>query len=478
LFSGIVTIGLYQTRDPIHEVDAARTRQDVGMPPPSDGSREELTEERPLLGEGKTTPYQRVLARPDAVLHESPGGAALDEPVRPFDIFYAFARDGDWVEVAHAAEGPPSGWLPAARVVRWNRPIVAAFLSPAGRGRTLLFKDKEAVIDLLNSEDLVSDVPRLREQAVAGSLPEDSTVVSIEPETHVDIQEQFYILPILEHELTFNPLNYEELKLLEVASIPQSFEPTHEPPSRDEILRDFKVGVMFVMDATRSMGPYIDETRAAIEDLYRRIADSEIGERVSIGVVAFRDNTDLVPELEYVTKTFVELTPDQEPDLVLQGLAEVTPATVSSRGLNDDAFAGINDALAYTDWDDFGGRFVVLITDAGPRQSIDSAIADLADAATLNSQARERGIAIYVMHLRTPAGVGINDYAERQYRMLSRRLMAEPVIAITRSPTAARRRSAKASRSSPARSSRASSRPWTDGSWKRSRPPTPTLPRP
>jgi serine/threonine-protein kinase PpkA len=40
----------------------------------------------------------------------------------------------------------------------------------------------------------------------------------------------------------------------------------------------------------------------------------------------------------------------------------------------------------------------------------------------LNSQARELGIAIYVMHLRTRAGVGINDYAERQYRMLSRPL--------------------------------------------------------
>jgi serine/threonine-protein kinase PpkA len=64
---------------------------------------------RPLLVEGKTTLYQRVLSRPGASLHESPGGGALEEAVRPFDIFYVFAREGDWVEVAHAAEGPPQG---------------------------------------------------------------------------------------------------------------------------------------------------------------------------------------------------------------------------------------------------------------------------------------------------------------------------------------------------------------------------------
>jgi hypothetical protein len=248
-------------------------------------------------------------------------------------------------------------------------------------------------------------------------------VVSIEPETYVDIQEQFYILPILEHEVTFNPLNYEELKLLEVASIPESFAPTEEPPSREEILRDFKVGVMFVIDSTISMGPYIEQTRAAVEDLYRRIAGSEIGERVSFGLIAFRDRTDLVPEIEYdVTKTFVELTPDQEPDLVLQGLAEVTEAEVSTVGFNEDAYAGIDQAVSQAGWNQFGGRFVVLITDAGPNPSRESTIAERADAASLSALAREQGIAIYTMHLRTPAGAGTHDYAEGEYRELSRAL--------------------------------------------------------
>jgi hypothetical protein len=148
---------------------------------------------RPMLVEGKTTLYQRALTRPDAALHESPGGAELAETVRPFDVFYVFARDGDWVEVGHAAEGPIQGWLPADKVIDWNQAIVVSFSNPAGRERTLLFQDQKAIVDLLNSEDLVGQVQALRAQAVAGSLPEDSTVVSIEPESYVDIQEQFYI---------------------------------------------------------------------------------------------------------------------------------------------------------------------------------------------------------------------------------------------------------------------------------------------
>jgi serine/threonine-protein kinase PpkA len=379
-------------------------------------------QDHPLLVEGKTTLYQRVLTRPDAKLHESPGGAELDEPVRPFDVYYVFARDGDWVQVGHAAEGPTQGWLPADKVIDWNQAIVVSFSNPAGRERTLLFQDQKAIVDLLNSEDLVGQVQALREQAIAGTLPEDSTVVSIEPETYVDIQEQFYILPILENELTFNPLNYEELKLLEVASIPQAFEPTQEPPSREDILRDFKVGVLFVMDSTRSMGPYIEETRHAVEDLYQRIANSDIGERVSFGLIAFRDSTELAPALEYTTKTFVELTPDQQPDQVLQGLAEVKEAQANSPGFNEDVYAGIDDAVSQVDWTPFGGRFIVLITDAGPKPSRESTIGERADASTLSEQAREHGIAIYTLHLRTPAGAGTHDYAEAQYRQLSQAL--------------------------------------------------------
>ena len=86
-------------------------------------------QDRPLLVEGKTTLYQRVLARPAATLHESPGGTELEAPVRPFDIFYVFAREGDWVQVAHAAQGPPEGWLAADKAIDWNQAIVVSFSS-------------------------------------------------------------------------------------------------------------------------------------------------------------------------------------------------------------------------------------------------------------------------------------------------------------------------------------------------------------
>ena len=41
------------------------------------------------------------------------------------------------------------------------------------------------------------------DQARAGSPPEDSGIISIEPEEWVDFSENFYLLPILSAEQTF-----------------------------------------------------------------------------------------------------------------------------------------------------------------------------------------------------------------------------------------------------------------------------------
>lgn len=46
-------------------------------------------------------------------------------------------------------------------------------------------------------------------------------------------------------------------------------------------------------------------------------------------------------------------------------VASLKQATVSSKRFSGDAYAGINQALNEIDWNSFGGRYIVLITDAG-----------------------------------------------------------------------------------------------------------------
>ncbi len=379
----------------------------------------------PLLMEDRQTIYQRVLSRPHAIVREEPSrqAARAMQYVAPFTIFYVFDRrtEGgtDWVRIGQAMQGPPDGWVEADQVIDWRQSLVVAFTNPAARERTLFFRDETELIDLLESEALPVRARELRRQATNPPLPPDSPVISIEPAEHIDITRQFYILPILDAEETWLSSGF-STRVLEVASIPLETDPMNQMPSRDELLRDYTVGIVFVIDTTNSMGPYIERTREAVRRIYRQIEGSPIADRVSFGMIGFRDNTDVAPELEYLTRVFAPLEPNQDPTTFLRQIESMRAAEVSSRGFNEDTMAGMNTALNLPGWRGFGGRYIILITDAGPRQSSDPLSLTGRGPAEINQMARENGTAVYTLHLLTEAGEGDREYAAAAYRELSR----------------------------------------------------------
>ena len=251
---------------------------------------------------GKETLFQKVLTRPGVDLKAAPGAEAeVAEAVLPaFSLFYVYGEQeagGErWLEVSRKRDGSGLGWLPAGATIEWKQTIVAAFSNPADRERTLLFDNRDDLIELLESEAVVPRSRELREQAIGGSLPAGSGVVSIEPDTYIDIAEQFYLLPILEFEEVFLASGFRS-KILKVASVPLDIDPMQgEPPSREELLKAFDAGIVFVIDTTISMGPYIEATRNAIKRIYDAVAASEVGERVHFGLIGFRDNVELVSD--------------------------------------------------------------------------------------------------------------------------------------------------------------------------------------
>jgi serine/threonine-protein kinase PpkA len=380
----------------------------------------------PLLMEGKQTLFQKVLTRPGIDLRTAPAGDAevIEAALPAFSLFYVYDRKEaggqSWIEVGRDRTGNATGWLPAEATIPWKQTIVAAFSNPAGRERTLLFDSRDQLIDLLEAENVVPRAAELRQQAIADSLPPDTGVVSIEPETYVDIADQFYLLPILDFEEVFLASGFRD-KILKVASVPLDIDPLQrEPPSREELLKAFDAGIVFVIDTTTSMGPYIDSTRKAIERIYDAVAASEVGKRVHFGLIGFRDSVQLVSALEYVTRTFVPLSLEQTPDQVIADLGQVKEATVSSKGFDEDSMAGIDAAIEQIDWQQFDGRYIVLITDAGPRAADDPNAALRLAPAEVNAAAADKGIAIYTLHLKTPAGAFDHEPAERAYRALSR----------------------------------------------------------
>jgi hypothetical protein len=376
-------------------------------------------QERPLLVDGTQSIYQRVLTRPDAVLFDAPAGSARDQ-MPAFQPLYVYSRDGEWMSVGPSPSLGPTGYLRAADSVEWRRNIVASFTNAAGRSRQVMSEQRAQLLALMAHEALPQMQAELVAQADSGTLDPASGVLAVEPREFVDIRERLYLMPILDHAAELHPADYSPVLAMEVASLPL-LEPAAIGGGTP---RGFEAGVVFVIDTTQSMEPYIRGTREAVAAIIEGIRQTDVGPRVHFGGIGFRDNTDPVPALGYRTAVIHPLSRAEPPEAFLAALDGTEVATVSSIGFNEDALAGVEDAIIQTDWDKggapFGGRYVVLVTDAGPKDPNDPNARSDIGTRELQVLAEENGIALMTLHLRTSGGASNHAYAEARYRELSR----------------------------------------------------------
>ncbi len=365
--------------------------------------------QRPLIQEGKTALYQRVITSPGAMLVPDLANTSQTRGVPPFSTFYVYNRreagGRGWVQVGTDSNGTIDGWVDGDQAIDWKQTLTVAFRDPAQHERVLLFGDRDSLKKIIDENDAAT-YRKLRADATKGEVTE-SPVVAIQPDYNVDIRRNFYLVPILDHEDVL--VGGQQARLLRVASMPLQ--------DSALITETYRSGIVFVIDSTVSMKPYIDATRAVMQRVYRSIDSGNLAERVSYGLVEFRDNTDAVPGLEFVTRTVANLGGDGKE--FLSRIDAVEPAPVSSQDFNEDAYAGIQEALRAVDWGDYYARYIILITDAGPREATDPLSATGLDAASLQRLAADKEVAIGVFHLKTPAGKDNHAYAEGEYRRLS-----------------------------------------------------------
>lgn len=377
----------------------------------------------PLLMPGKQTVFQRVLTRPGAQLY--PTASDTDgKPVPAFQPFYVFARTGDWIQVGPSEALAPTGWLEAKTTVAWKQNIVGAFTNPAGRSRQILFKDEASLRAFMESENIQSNEKRILAEADNGQGDPQAGVVAVEPKEFVDIHKRFYLMPILDFKQDLHPLDYEPDLLMDVASVPLQQNPA---PNVQATSDQFDAGIVFVFDTTMSMDRYIRRTQDAMERIVGDLKNSDIGKKVNFGIVAFRDNTAASPGLVYRTKVLLPLKRRDDQSAVIDAIhAAAKVATVSSPGFNEDSLAGVEDAIDLTNWNGdngnpFNARYIILITDAGPKSPDDPNARSRIGPAELQLAAQEKGIALMTLHLETPeGGAAQHDYAARQYQQLSR----------------------------------------------------------
>jgi serine/threonine-protein kinase PpkA len=375
---------------------------------------------KPLLIPGKRTLYQKVITHPGTKLYARAGKAVevIENWVTPFTVYYVYQRASvdsrPWLEVGLSSTEGPIGWIKGSKTSDWNQTLTLVFSERTGRQPALFINDLKSLQKIAGSPSPGEQAALLASQFSAiqsGSIspPAQFPVVAVEPPEEAVSRKRFYLMPI------FQALElFEGVKFLEVASI---------DPGSGRFPEDLelKTSIVFVIDTTISMKPYIDRTREAVRKIYDAIEKAGLSDKVAFGLVAFRNSTKKTPGVEYVARVLSDLRDGREREQFELALAQTQEAKISTHSFNEDAFAGLKMALEKLKWSPYVSRLVFLITDAGAIRNDDPFSATAMNEAEIADMATAKGVKIFALHLKTPAGRKVNNhpYAEAQFRALT-----------------------------------------------------------
>lgn len=383
-----------------------------------------------------------VLPRPfsniyqDAELQEN---GVLMANVPAFHPLYVFDRQNldlsnpaepqGWYQVGRS-KNEAEGWMQAKDVLEWRQALLVSYTHPGnaleGRRPVLMFKDKSALENIVDDLDMAGKAGEIYQNIDDDSVPE--TIVSMEPQRFVDITRQFYVLPILDWSQT--QIDGDDVRLLQLAAaVPGSrgadtldnseyLDQAQVGRSQGSAtLKDVKADIVFVVDTTRSMQPFIDMTRDAVMAMAQKFS-AETADRFRFGLVVFRDSLEVAPKLEYVTKNLTpELVGAEELAHILETQGEATE--VGSVDYAEEAFAGVDMALQ-SQWRDGALRFVILLGDASSHPKGHKQNTTGKDETDLRREYDDAQIHLLAVHLQDPRAEEDHELAIQQFSHLSR----------------------------------------------------------
>jgi serine/threonine-protein kinase PpkA len=378
--------------------------------------------------------FQRVITLPNARLLKKPNKSSevLQSEVPIFSVYYVFGREGNgdlaWTQVGRAVKDQPEGWIAAKFTQDWSIMLVMQYAPPGQRERVLFFEDADTLTELVLS-------PRARQKtrdllAVVDKGRHAGTGVIAVEETQKGFP-QFgsnpYLMPILNaHREQFD--DGTSTTLAEIASISAEVNLKLSSDVAAPIAKARRA-IVFVIDSTTSMGPYIERARQTARRIYQEMGSGGFLERTSFGLVGYRNNMDEEPQrsgLGYVSRVFQDLDPASPPDGILASLDQIEAANVSTHSWDEDVVAGLYDALWGMNWEPFQElRLIILITDAGGLSGEDPKAkhhAQRIDFYNIKQKAIDNNVVILPIHLLTPEAkhAGNIESARQQYQGLAR----------------------------------------------------------
>ncbi len=409
--------------------------------------------------ESETLLPLRVLPRASASIYTAKSAAPADiavENVPAFRPLFVFAREDvdysdpanpkGWYQVG-GTDTKPEGWMAARDVLEWRQALVVAYTHPGvgkeARHPVLMFENQTALEQLALSKDRASEAGKTYEAIEKGERP--NAVVSVEPKRFTDIEDNFYVLPVLD----YKPITKfdDEARILQLAAaVPgkRSDEKSQTTLANKEYVqastadalvggeagKSLKLDIVFVMDLTGSMGPFVDSTKAAITELAKSVtSDPALKDSVRFGLVGYRDDLKVAPQLEFVSKNF---TPQLLKDTDFVSLVEkqVRAATVSSDDYAEEGYAGVKTALDETHWTDGALRIMVMVGDASAHEPGHKQSTTRLSAPELRHMASQRNVSFFSVHLKAARYAKDHAKASEQFSALANNPgTSEPALA-------------------------------------------------
>jgi serine/threonine-protein kinase PpkA len=387
--------------------------------------------------------YKSKEAKPDNIARSN---------VRAFWPLYVFEYEGldfsdpaapqGWYQVSETEQGPSLGWMTARDVLEWRQALVVSYTHPGFGGeerqRVLMFRSKKDLETIIDSQDMVGKAVEIYKGLYRGDIA--GSLISKEPELFVDINRTFYLLPILDFEII--EIEGDETRLLQLAAAmpgqrgADTFEnqdyrtkAMKKPRPDDQGVKELGIDIVFAMDMTQSMQPYLDRTKKAIAEIARRIALSTVKQKIRFGLVGYRDDVSKTPQLEFTCKNYTPELVDMETFIdTLDKKASV--AKVSSIGYPEEVFAGVESGLA-SNWSEDSLHCMILVGDSSSHPVGHPQNTTGKDETMLRNFAQDMQVHIMAIHLQDPHHRGDHALARAQYSILSKIRGAQGRSALT-----------------------------------------------
>lgn len=370
----------------------------------------------------RKTAISRVLAVQYARIYERPDAASpvVRDNVQQYESFGVVdsARDSGgqpWYQVTEdyvPKVKPPGwsprvlGWLSAGQSIPWRRAVVMRFTNPLRRDPSLFFAKPEPLLDLIRSAPLDRQARDKDLRAgIARGNGQAGGVIAVEPQVNPG-QERIIMYPVLDFfgqgQGTDLRIDGKSARVLEVAARTRGGDGEKGAGRAAHI----PIDILFVMDTTESMGPYLQNVLEAAETF----AQTGGNDGLRFGFVGYRDKHSA---FEYEAREFTQGTqPAADFVQTLRGV-RVQPFVVKGDDIPESVFEGLDLALESSQWRRNAVKVIFLVGDAPGKDAKHN-------LRRLRDKADTRKISLFAFHIKNSAvSSGLDNESERQYRGLS-----------------------------------------------------------